>query len=68
MILGEGTVKLRLEHGGVLRGLREFFLQCFRPEHCIAVSLEHLRFLLGSLHDILQQATIIIQVLSTYGS
>jgi hypothetical protein len=39
----------------VLPGLREFFLQCFRPEHCIAIALEHLRFLLGSLHDILQQ-------------
>jgi hypothetical protein len=68
MILGEGTVKLRLEHGGVLPGLREFFLQCFRPKHCIAVSLEHLRFLLGSLHDILQQTTIVIRVLSTYCS
>jgi hypothetical protein len=67
MILGEGTVKLRLEHGGVLPGLRGFFLQCFRPEHCIAVSLEHLRFLSGSLHDILQQATTVIRVLSTYG-
>jgi hypothetical protein len=31
------------------------FLQCFRPEHCIAVSLERVRFLSGSLHDILQQ-------------
>jgi hypothetical protein len=51
----------------VLLGLREFFLQCFRPEHCIAVSLEHLRFLSGSLHDILQQTTTVIQVLSTYG-
>jgi hypothetical protein len=38
----------------VLPGLREFFLQSFRPEHCIAVSLEHLRFLSRSLHDILQ--------------
>jgi hypothetical protein len=28
----------------VLPGFREFFLQCLRPEHCIAVSLEHLRF------------------------
>jgi hypothetical protein len=68
MVLGEGAVKLRLEHGGVLSGLREFSLQCFHPEHCIAVSLERLRFLSGSLHDILQQATIVILVLSTYGS
>jgi hypothetical protein len=27
MVLGEGTVKLRLEHGGVLSGLRELSLQ-----------------------------------------
>jgi hypothetical protein len=64
MVLSEGTVKLRLEHGGVLLGLCEFFLQCFRPEHGIAVSLEHLRFLSGSLHDILQQTTTVIRVLS----
>jgi hypothetical protein len=68
MVLGEGAVKLRLEHGGVLPGLRKFSLQCFRPEHCIAISLEHLRFLSGSLHDILQQTTIVTRVLSTYGS
>jgi hypothetical protein len=53
MALGEGAVKPRLEHGRVLPGLREFFLQCFCPEHCIAVSLEHVRFLSGSLHEIL---------------
>jgi hypothetical protein len=68
MVLGEGAVKLRLKHGGVLPSLREFFLQCFHPEHCIAVSLERLRFLSGSLHNILQQATTVIQVLNTYGS
>jgi hypothetical protein len=27
VILGEGTMKLRLEHGGVLPGLDEFFFQ-----------------------------------------
>jgi hypothetical protein len=64
MILGEGTVKLRLEHGGVLPSLREFFLQSFCPEHCIAVFLEHLRFLSRSLHNILQQTTIVTRVLS----
>jgi hypothetical protein len=37
----------------VLLGLREFLLQCFRPEHGIAISLEHVRFLSGYLHDIL---------------
>jgi hypothetical protein len=51
----------------VLPGLREFFLQCFRPEHCIAVALDHLRFLSGSLHDILQQTITVTRVLSTYG-
>jgi hypothetical protein len=29
----------------VLPGFHEFFLQCFHPEHCIAVSLEHVKFL-----------------------
>jgi hypothetical protein len=67
MVLGEGTIKLRLEHGEVLPGLSEFFFQCFRPEHCITISLEHLRFLSGSLHDILQQTTTVIRVLNTYG-
>jgi hypothetical protein len=67
MVLGEGAVEFRLEHGGVLPGLREFFLQCFRPEHCVAVSLEHVRFLSGSLHDILQEITTVTRVLSIYG-
>jgi hypothetical protein len=30
--------------------------------------LERVKFLSGSLHDILQQATTVIRVLSTYGS
>jgi hypothetical protein len=51
----------------VLPGLREFLIQCFRPEHCIAVPLKHVRFLSGSLHDILQQTTIVTRVLSIYG-
>jgi hypothetical protein len=68
MVLGEGTVKFRLEHGGVLPGLREFSLQRLRPEHYIVVSLQRLGLLSGSLHDILQQATTVIRVLSTYGS
>jgi hypothetical protein len=54
MVLGESAVKFRLEHGGVLPGLREFPLQRFRSEHCVAVALELVRFLSGSLHDILQ--------------
>jgi hypothetical protein len=41
----------------VLPGLRELFLQGLRPEHCVAVSLEHARLLSGSLRDILQQTT-----------
>jgi hypothetical protein len=57
MVLGKGGVKLRLEHGGVLPGLCELFIQCLRPEHCVAISLEHVRFLSGSLHDILRQIT-----------
>jgi hypothetical protein len=67
MVLGEGTIKLSLEHGGVLLGLSELFFQCFRPEYRIAISLEHLRFLSGSLQDILQQTTIVTRVLNTYG-
>jgi hypothetical protein len=51
----------------VLPGLREFFLQCLRPKHYIVVSLEHVRFLSGSLHDILQQTITVTRVLSTYG-
>jgi hypothetical protein len=67
MVLGEGAVKFRLEHGGVPPGLRELFLQCFRPVHRVAVSLEHVRFLSGSLHDILQEITTVTRVLSIYG-
>jgi hypothetical protein len=67
MVLGEGAIKLRLEHGGVLPGLWELFRQCLRPEHCVAVSLEHVRFLSGYLHDILQQITTVTRVLSIYG-
>jgi hypothetical protein len=43
------------------------FFQGFRPEHCVAVSLEQVRFLSGSLHDILQQTTAVTRVLSVYG-
>jgi hypothetical protein len=63
MVLGEGTIKLRLEHGGVHPGLIEFFLQRLCPEHCIAIALEHIGLLSGSLHDILQKAMIITQVM-----
>jgi hypothetical protein len=48
-----------LEHGGVLLGFIEFLLQCLYPEHRITISLEHIRLLSGSLHDILQKATTI---------
>jgi hypothetical protein len=40
------------------------FLQGLRPEHYIAVPLEHARFLSGFLHDILQQTTAVTWVLS----
>jgi hypothetical protein len=43
----------------VFPGLSEFFFQHLCPEHCIAIPLEHLGLLSGSLHDILQKATII---------
>jgi hypothetical protein len=48
----------------VLPGLHELFLQGLRPEHCIAVPLEHTRFLPRSLHDILQRTTAVTCVLS----
>jgi hypothetical protein len=59
VVLGEGTIKLGLEHGGVLPGFIEFLLQRLYPEHCITIPLEHIRLLSGSLHDILLKATII---------
>jgi hypothetical protein len=67
MILGKDAVKFRLMHGGVLPGPYELFLQGLRPEHCVAVSLEHVRFLSRSLHDILQQTIAVTWVLSIYG-
>jgi hypothetical protein len=67
VVLGEGTIELGLQHGGVLSGLVEIFFQRFRPEHCIAIPLEHIGFLSGSLHDILHKATIITRVFSFDG-
>jgi hypothetical protein len=49
----------------VLPGLNELFLQRLYPEHCIAIPLEHIRLLSGSLHDILQKAMIITRVLQS---
>jgi hypothetical protein len=37
VVLGEGTIKLGLQHGGVLPGLVEFLLQRFRPEHNVTI-------------------------------
>jgi hypothetical protein len=54
VVLGEGAIELGLEHGGVLLGLGEVFLQSLGPEHRVAKPLEHLGFLPGPLHDILQ--------------
>jgi hypothetical protein len=65
VVLGEGAIKLGLEHGGMLPGLNEFFLQRLCPEHRIAIPLELIGLLSGSLHDILQKATIIIRVLKS---
>jgi hypothetical protein len=67
MVLGEGTIKLGLENGGVLPGLIEFFLQRLWPEHCIAIPLEHIGLLSGSLHDILRKAMTITRVLQSGG-
>jgi hypothetical protein len=47
----------------VLPGLVELLLQRFRMEHCTAIPLKHIRFLFGSLHDILHKATILTWVL-----
>jgi hypothetical protein len=41
----------------VLPGLGEFFLQSLGPEHHVVEPLEHLRFLPGPLHDILQKGS-----------
>jgi hypothetical protein len=51
----------------VLPGLYELFFQSFRPEHSVAISLEHVRFLSGYLHNILQQTTAVTWVLNIYG-
>jgi hypothetical protein len=59
VVLGKGAIKLGLEHGGVLPGLIEFFIQRLCPEHCIAIPLKHIGFLSGPLHNILQKAIII---------
>jgi hypothetical protein len=55
VVLGEGAIEFGLEHGGVLPGLGEFFLQCLGSEHRVAKPLEHLGLLSGPLHDILQK-------------
>jgi hypothetical protein len=55
VVLGEGTIEFGLEHGRVLPGLGEFFLQCLGPEHHVAEPLEHAGLLSGPLHDILQK-------------
>jgi hypothetical protein len=67
VVLGEGTIELGLQHGGVLPGLVEFFVQYFRPKHYVAIPLEHIGFLSGSLHDILHKATTITWVLNSIG-
>jgi hypothetical protein len=57
MVLGKGSIKLGLQQGGVLPGLVQFLLQGLCVEHRITISLGHIRFLSGSLHDILHKAT-----------
>jgi hypothetical protein len=56
-----------LQHGGVLPSLVEFFLQRLCPENYETISLEHIRFLSGSLYDTLKKATTVTWVLSSCG-
>jgi hypothetical protein len=39
----------------VLPRLHELLLQCFGPEHRVAVSLKHLGLLVGPLRDVLHR-------------
>jgi hypothetical protein len=57
MVLGGGSIKLGLQLGGVLLSPFQFLLQGLCAEHRITISLEHIRFLSGSLHEILHKAT-----------
>jgi hypothetical protein len=68
MVLGKGSIQLGLQQGGVFPGLVELLLQRLCSEHCVAVSLEHVRFLSGPLHDILHKATIIIEYSTLWNS
>jgi hypothetical protein len=45
VVRGEGAIEFGLEHGVVLPGLGEFFLQCLRPEHHVVEPLEHIGLL-----------------------
>jgi hypothetical protein len=40
----------------MLFGFVQLFLQGFRTEHRVVISLKHVRFLSGSLHDIQHKA------------
>jgi hypothetical protein len=50
VVLGECAIELGLEHGGLLPGLGEFFLQSLDSEHRVVEPLEHLGFLPGPPH------------------
>jgi hypothetical protein len=55
MILGEGSVELRLHRGSVFPGLHELLFQGFLPEYCVAEPLKHLGLLVGPLRDVLHR-------------
>jgi hypothetical protein len=57
VVLGEGTIKLGLQQGGVLLGLVQLFLHGLSAEHCVAIPLKHVSLLSRSLNDILHKAT-----------
>jgi hypothetical protein len=54
MVQGEGAVKLGLEQRGVLPRLVQVLLQRLSVDDCVAISLEELGLLLGSLHKDMQ--------------
>jgi hypothetical protein len=54
MVQGEGVVKLGLEQRGVLPRLVQVLLQRLSVDDCVAISLEELGLLLGSLHKDMQ--------------
>jgi hypothetical protein len=57
-----------LQQGIVFPGLVELLLQRLCSKYCVAVSLEHVRFLSGPLHDIRHKTTMIIEYSTLWNS